>query len=530
MTWTTSRLALAAALFLSFTANWRFLSVAADAFPPSDGNLLFLVSLPLLHVCVLVFLLLAVSSRLTFKPVLSFLLIVAASSAYFSDRFGTVVDQTMILNMFETDVREVLDLLTPEWMVRMAVLGLLPVLLLWRVTVTRAPWRSELRSRLILAAGALATAVALVLLFGSSYASFFREFKPIRYYATPSYPVYSLFKFAGAGRGGAAVGPPARIAEDAHYEDVVHSHGELMVLVIGETARADHFSLYGYGRETNPVLSSTPGIYSFQSVSSCGTSTAVSVPCIFSDIDQSDFDVGESSARENLLDVLQRVGVSVLWRDNNSDSKGVALRVQYEDFKSPKRNPVCDEECRDVGMLDGLQEYVDAHPGDVLIVLHQMGNHGPAYFKRYPPEFEHFTPACKSIKLSECEDAEIVNAYDNAIRYTDWFLGQVIEFLKQNEDQYETMMLYVSDHGESLGEYGMYLHGAPYAFAPESQTHVPLIIWQGMNNDVDELSLQQREAMPASHDAIYSSVLEFFEIMTADMEPEKELFELDAQR
>lgn len=526
MTSTTSRLIILSSAFLSLSANWQFFSAAANAFPPSEGNILFLCSLAVVHACVLTLLLLAASSRYTLKPTLTILLMTAASAAYFSDHFGTVIDDTMILNMAQTDIRETLDLVTLELTARLLLLGVLPIVLLWRLRIRRNGWRSEARIRLALAGGALATIVSMILLFGSSYASFFREFKPVRYYATPTYPIYSLAKFIGGRQNGLTNGPIKEIAEDAKLpEDDMHR--ELMILVIGETARADHFSLYGYPRNTNPVLSKLDDIYTYQNVSACGTSTAVSVPCIFSDIDRADFNVREAGESENLLDVLKRVGVSVLWRDNNSDSKGVALRVDYEDYKTPERNPVCDEECRDIGMLDGLQEYIDSQTGDVLIVLHQMGNHGPAYYKRYPPEFEHFTPACQSNKLSECSDEEIINAYDNAIRYTDWFLGKVINFLKENQDGYESMMLYVSDHGESLGEYGMYLHGAPYAFAPSEQTSVPLIIWQGEDNDIDEESLKELELKGTSHDAIFSSVLTFFEVGTNDIESDLELFRLD---
>lgn len=526
MTVSTSRLIMLSAAFLSLSANWKFFSTAASAFPPSEGNTLFLCSLALVHACVLTLLLLAVSSRYTFKPALSVLLMAAASAAYFSDHFGAVIDETMILNMVQTDIRETLDLVTLELAARLLLLGVLPIALLWRVRIRRGGMRSEARVRLTLAGSAVVTIVAMVLLFGSSYASFFREFKPVRYYATPTYPIYSLAKFIGGGHNVLATGPIKEIAEDAKLPKN-DMHRELMILVIGETARADHFSLYGYPRDTNPVLSKLDDIYTYKEVLACGTSTAVSVPCIFSDIERADFNVGEAGETENLLDVLKRVGVSVLWRDNNSDSKGVALRVDYQDFKTPERNPICDDECRDVGMLDGLQEYIDAQSGDVLIVLHQMGNHGPAYYKRYPPEFEHFTPACQSNKLSECSEDEIINAYDNAIRYTDWFLGQVIDFLKKNQDSYESMMLYVSDHGESLGEYGMYLHGAPYAFAPSAQTSVPLIIWQGEENDIDEESLAELELKGTSHDAIYSSVLTFFEVKTTDIESDLELFRLD---
>ena len=220
--------------------------------------------------------------------------------------------------------------------------------------------------------------------------------------------------------------------------------------------------------------------------------------------------------------------MSILWRDNNSDSKGVAVRGAYEDFRSPRVNPVCDEvECRDEGMLHGLQAYIDQQKGDILIVLHQMGNHGPAYYKRYPKAFEHFTPVCKTNDLGSCSSEEINNAYDNVIRYTDYFLAKVIELLKQNDHRFETAMLYVSDHGESLGEYGVYLHGMPYALAPDAQKHVPAIMWIGqhMKRDLRLDNMDERRLRRWSHDNIFSTLLGLFEIESEVYDPSKDLFE-----
>jgi lipid A ethanolaminephosphotransferase len=217
----------------------------------------------------------------------------------------------------------------------------------------------------------------------------------------------------------------------------------------------------------------------------------------------------------------------VLWRDNNSDSKGVADRVPHEDYKQQDTNPACDVECRDVGMLDGLQQYIDQQTGDILIVLHQMGSHGPAYYKRVPAEFAIFQPACQSKVLSECRDQEVINAYDNTIYYTDWFLGEVVKLLKDNQGAFEAAMLYVSDHGESLGENGMYLHGYPYMFAPEAQTHVPMVMWLGDHNDIDELPLDRMTSKTSSHDALWSTLLAYYELELSDEDKESSLIEVD---
>jgi len=183
--------------------------------------------------------------------------------------------------------------------------------------------------------------------------------------------------------------------------------------------------------------------------------------------------------------------------------------------------------------LLNLQNYIDAHPqGDIFIVLHQMGNHGPAYYKRYPPAFEKFRPACKTNQLEHCSIEEISNAYDNAILYTDYFLSQTIQLLKKNDGQFETALLYVSDHGESLGENNLYLHGLPYWIAPDAQKHVPLVMWFGEHFDKDELNLsalRRKEDNPLSHDYIFHTILGLMEVQTSIYDPSLDLIERAAR-
>jgi lipid A ethanolaminephosphotransferase len=291
---------------------------------------------------------------------------------------------------------------------------------------------------------------------------------------------------------------------------------ELVILVVGETARADRFSLNGYARKTNPELEKVESLVSFRAMQSCATSTAVSVPCMFALPDGDNIDVDAFHHSENLLDVLKHAGVTILWRDNNSDSKGVARDIRFEDFRSPERNPDCDTECRDPDMLTGLGQFVDeAKSGDILIVLHQMGNHGPAYAKRYPPAFEVFTPVCDSNQLEQCSLEAINNSYDNAIRYTDYFLARVIEFLRAYDDRFETALFYISDHGESLGEHDLYLHGLPNLVAPAEQREVASVMWLGKNFRADADKVIAHSAEPLTFSNVFHTVLGMFEVQTA---------------
>lgn len=509
---TGNALILAVAAFLLAFANFSFFSNVLKTYPPAADNLPALLSLAVVFGAVTVLLLaLLCIGRLT-KPVLAVFLLLAAPAAYFMDSYGVIINDEMLQNVAQTNAAEARDLLNLKLLAYVVLLGIVPAVLVARLPVRRRGWRTELAARLKLLAAALAAIVGLGLLFGSFYASFLREHKSLRSYANPAYPLYSAVKYLNGRFAAPASKIVVPIGTDARQrpEDL---HRELIVLVVGETARGDHFSLNGYGRETNPLLA-RQDVVSFSNFHACGTSTAVSVPCMFSLAGNAG---SKGETLENVLDVLQRAGVNVLWLDNNSDSKGVALRVPYRDYKSPGVNPVCDVECRDEGMLAPLQDYIDAHPsGDIVVVLHQMGNHGPAYYKRYPAEFERFKPVCKSSDLSQCSREEIVNAYDNALLYTDYFLSKTIELLKRNDDRFETALFYVSDHGESLGEGGTWLHGLPKALAPKAQLHVPAIMWFGKGFDeLDRPALLRKRSMGFTHDNLFHTLLGFAEIETS---------------
>jgi lipid A ethanolaminephosphotransferase len=288
---------------------------------------------------------------------------------------------------------------------------------------------------------------------------------------------------------------------------------KVIIMVVGEAARSDHFSLNGYSKKTNPLLEKED-IVNFSQLYSCGTTTAVSVPCMFSVYKKNEYDSTKGYNTYNVLDILSQAGVETLWRDNNSDSKGIAVRLNYEEYKTSNLNTICDSECRDEGMLIGLENIIKKSNNDIIIVLHQMGNHGPAYYKRYPEKFKKFTPVCQTNQLEKCTKEEISNAYDNAILYTDYFLSKVINFLKQYENNISTAMVYMADHGESLGENGLYLHGLPYFIAPEHQKHVGSLMWFGKDFPIDKQKIKKISNNKYSHDNLFSTLLGLFNIQT----------------
>lgn len=519
-------LIVAVAAFVAIFSNVAFFANVASVYGVSPKSAPFIASLFCFVISLFVLILSAVCHRALVKPMLIVFLLLSSMIAYFSNTYGTIFDYRMIGNILETNAGEARDLFSVTLLFYVALLGVLPSLLVYFVPLRRPHWKVETISRLKLVGSAAATLAAIQVGFGGHYAALIREHSEALAKVNPSYALFSAAKLAVRSSPVTAHRPHVVVGPDAKIPPADHSR-ELVIMVVGETARADHWSLNGYGPTTNPRLAREE-VINFPNFWACGTSTSVSVPCMFSRLGRASFEAGKARTEDNALDILRRAGVSILWRDNNSDSKGVAVRGVYEDFKTSHMNPVCDEvECRDEGMLHGLQQYIDAQKGDILIVLHQMGNHGPAYYKRYPKAFEHFTPVCRTNDLGSCTSQEIINAYDNAILYTDYLLSRVIDLLKKNDDRFETAMLYVSDHGESLGEYGVYLHGMPYALAPDAQKHVPAVMWIGkhMKHDLKLDGMEERRMRRWSHDNIFSTLLGLFEIETAAYDTGKDLFE-----
>lgn len=510
---TTTKLILFTSLFFVLFDNVAFFQHVIEIYPVTLKNIGFLASLAVGLTVFIMLLLTLVSSKYTTKPVLVILLLLSSVAAYFMNHFNVVIDHIMIQNMLQTNFDEASDLLSPKLSFYCFLLGVLPAFFVWRVEVESTSWKKAAITKMRDAFIFLLIILGIALPFSKFYTSFLREHKPLRYYTNPTYYIYSIGKYMNRTftKAKVIVRP---LGEDAQIP-ATDTDRELIILVVGEAVRADRLSLNGYRRETNPLLEKED-VISFTNVQSCGTSTAYSVPCMFSIFPRDMYSDRKGASSENLLDVLSHAGIHVLWRDNNSDSKGVALRVVYQDYKLPEVNPLCDVECRDEGMLVSLQEYVDGQQeGDILIVLHQMGNHGPAYYKRYPASFERFTPVCKTNQFDECTKEEIGNAYDNALLYTDFFLAQVIKLLKKNSNQFETAMIYMSDHGESLGEYGIYLHGLPYAMAPASQKHIAAIFWLGDSFKIDKNALREKSAKQFSQDNLFHTILGLMEIETA---------------
>jgi len=513
------KLILIVAIFFTAFYNISFFKNVITTYKFEGINILYICSLGVVLITFILFLFTLLSSRYTTKPFLIITLLVSSFTAYFMDTYHVVIDDEMIRNSLQTNLSESSDLFSLQLVLYVLFLGILPSYFVYKIKIDYRPFKKEIFYKICTLFISLLFIALTVFAFSKFYTSFFREHKPLRYHVNPIYWIYSVGKYIDKtmNSGPIVIKPIALDAKIKISENEIDKK-ELIIMVVGEATRADRFSLNGYEKETNPLLKKEE-IVNFSNFYSCGTSTALSVPCMFSIYDRDSYDYKKGISTQNVIDVLTNTkDIKVLWRDNNSSSKGVANRVDYEDYRTNENNTVCDDECRDEGMLVGLDEYIKKNKNkDILIVLHQMGNHGPAYYKRYPKAYEKFTPVCKTNQLEECTQDEVSNAYDNAVLYSDYFLSKTINFLKPYSKDYETAMIYMSDHGESLGEKGLYLHGMPYFMAPDEQKHVASFMWFGkgaMRDEIDIEKLKSYSDKRFSQDNLFHTLLSFFEVET----------------
>jgi len=471
-----------------------------------------------------------VAFRYVLKPLLIVLFMSGASAAYFMNQYGVLIDAGMFRNIAETNLAEVRDLLSLKFAGYLLLLGVLPSVLLWRASIAYRSWHREILGKLVVGGACVVAVGSVALVNYQGLSSLFRNHHELRLMLTPSNIVGASFSYVSE-RVGTAARPFQSYGEDAK-RDVAwqkHQRKSLTVLVVGESARADHFGVLGYTRDTTPNLAKEQGLLSFTDVHSCGTETAVSVPCMFSGMPRKDYDPRVAKNREGLLDILQRAGLAVQWRDNQSGCKGTCDRVQFIDVGKLKDAQWCASgECHDEILLQGLDALIDHLDQDTVLVLHQMGSHGPEYYKRYPAGSERFTPVCRSNALNQCSEEQIINGYDNTLAYTDQVLAGLIDTLRSKQAEVDTALIYLSDHGESLGEYNLFLHGTPYAIAPEQQKHVPLLLWfsDSYKADfaVDTDCLGKLRDAPLSQDNLFHSMLGLLQVRSAVYQPSLDLF------
>ena len=463
------------------------------------------------------------------RPLLATLLIVTAIVSDAMQRYGVVFDVDMVRSVLQTDPAEVHEMFNLSIVVRTLLLGVLPAIAVFAVQPRRLDWRRSLRHRVLFLFAMLALTVAALAPVSQGVFALMRADPSLRYRITPGNYIVSAARALKQDEV-ARLGPPTPIATDARRPSTTRAtRPRVLVLVIGETVRADHWGLNGYQRQTTPRLAARDDIINFSDVTACGTSTAVSLPCMFSIYGRARYDRTAIATHESLLALLARLGIKTLWRDNQAGCKGVCDGLEEESMPIlHAEDPRCGQgRCLDETLLDGLAERIQATDQDQVIVLHQLGNHGPNYFERYPPEFARFQPPCQREELDQCSREEIINAYDNAILYTDTVVADTVAWLERQAATHDTALVYVSDHGESRGESGLYLHGVPRMIAPDTQLKVPMWLWLSPawreREGIDLACLRDEAAAPRTHDVLFSTVLGMMGVETAVRDPARDL-------
>ncbi|WP_318378280.1 phosphoethanolamine transferase EptA [Enterobacter sp.] len=514
---------IAFSLYIALFLNLIFYRQAYALLPVNSlWTLAVFLSMPVVAFCVMNILITLASFVWLERVLISLFILLGATTQYFIWTYGVIIDRSMIANTLDTTPAESFALMTPQLLLVIGLSGLVMVAAAWGIKLKKSPsrWRT-----LAMKGISLFVSVALLMLialcFYKDYAALFRNNKELVKSLSPSNSISAVWSYYVHHKMDNL--PLVRFGEDAKRDPAMHPAGSkhLTILVVGETSRGENFSLSGYSRKTNPRLEKDNVVY-FPHTTSCGTATAISVPCMFSGMPRKNYDEQLAHHREGLLDIVQRAGIQVLWNENDGGCKGACDRVPHQDMTKLNLKDYCIEgECHDEILFHDIQKYIDTLHGDGLIVLHTIGSHGPTYYHRYPPRFRQFVPTCDTNAIQTCSQEQLINTYDNTLLYVDYIVDKAIKLLASQPDNVTTSLLYLSDHGESLGENGVYLHGLPYAIAPDAQKHVPLLIWLSpqyqKQHAVNYTCLQKRAQNEAfSQDNLFPTMLGILGVQTQE--------------
>ncbi len=451
--------------------------------------------------------LVALISSLALKAFSIFIVIGNAIAVYFIISYDVILDRTMMGNVFNTNIAEATSYYHPKVFLYLFVLGILPAFIIAQIKIEKV---KRLR---LLVQGVVTLLIAFVVLYlnAGSWLWLDKHAKKIGGMILPSAYIGNALRYQ------------ARLWEHSKKQILLPSatlennKSQIVVLVIGESARAANFSLLGYDRPTNPQLSQL-GVTAVEATAAT-TYTTASIHSMLSATGSTSDDY------EPLPSYLQRHGIDVIWRSNNwgEPKINVATYERDSDLRKSCQGASC---AFDDVLLTKLSHRIKTSKKEkIFIVLHTYGSHGPTYYKKYPKTFEQFKPVCQTVDLKTCTQQELINAYDNTVLYTDHFLGRVIKLLQEHADR-PSLFIYASDHGESLGEYGLYLHGTPFVIAPDMQKKVPFIFWASPAylQDKGLSSLQTAVGKPYTHHHIFHTVMGAFGLHSAVYDPKLDIF------
>ena len=421
-----------------------------------------------------------------------------AITLYFINNYQVLVTDEMMGNVFRTQWSEASGFFSFAFILYVLLLGVLPSVYVMGRKLDYGSWKGLL-SRI-----GIALAAILVAIFGNmkNWPWVDRNSTELGSLIMPWSYIVNTFRFWDAEK-------QKRVKEIPLPDPTsVSDTRDVVVLMIGESARRDRFSLYGYPRETNPYTS-RDSVRAYVADASA-TYTAAGVRAILEPKETREL-------WEILPNYLERCGADVYWRTDNWGEPPVHTSKYWHKADIKARFPEEDDRYDGI-LLAGLKEDILASEADkVFIVIHGYTNHGPSYNTNYPPEFEVFTPVCSTVEMSKTSPEELNNAYDNSLVYTDWLMHSVIETLREIPDR-RAMMLFVSDHGESLGENNIFMHGVPYSMAPKEQLEIPFIVWTSAR----DVRFKELEKVGQHH--VFHSVINFFGIDMPDFIEEKCIF------
>ena len=521
-------------IYFSTALNQQILTHFYTILSQSEGvSFLFLITPPLVLISFLTIVFLFFSFKYIFKAVMVFLIITGAQVGYFATKYGIIFDYDMMINIFSTNLAEAKGYITFESILLSVIYGFLPAAFLcyikirWPQSFFKAVWQ-----RLLVFGIAAVTLIVIAVPYYQNYASIGRNNSILRKEISPYNYVYYGYKALKQ------MYFPTKIEFDEYgqsaFIDNPEERPELFVVVIGETARAQNFKHNGYARDTTPYTDNIENFIKFAPVQSCGTATAVSVPCMFSRQNREDYDEVKAQNSSNLTDLLKYAGYDVYWYDNDSGCKGVCKRINNVLISNsdPNLKDKCSSDgCYDEVLLPILKERLQIQAQNKqssVIFLHIIGSHGPTYFLRVPKDKKVFFPTCERGDIENCSREEIINAYDNTLVYTDYILSEVIKILEPYQQDFGTGLFYISDHGESLGEMGLYLHGTPYSIAPDEQKYVPMMAYFSNSfiedHNMDLNCLENESKLSFSQDNFFHSILGILDVNTSFYNEKQDLF------
>ena len=471
-------------LFITLIFNFHIFGYFENAyylkFNSEFNKIYFLVAGFLLIFTILASILLLLGQRFLLKPLVIILVFVSAINYYFLNNLQVIIDEGVIQSTLDSFIEqnwgEINDLLTFKYFIFLFFYGFLPSIILTLIKIEYPAFKKEIIARIILPLFLFLVSGTLVFANYKNISFIARGISELKTQVIPHYFISNVKDYIDV-----------RVDANREFIKLKHTADQLFpeekmigVIVVVETARADRFSLNGYSKKTNSFLEKQ-NIQNFSEAYACGTYTAVSVPCMFTLSEYKKYNAHESKFQENLLDLVKSADIETIWIGNNSSCKHVCDRVKTIDYVDKNSENYIGYGVHDEVVIEGLKKILrENNSNKTLIILHTMGSHGPAYFNRYPDEFEKFKPSCKSNEPQSCSADELNNSFDNTIVYTDYIISKAIDVLKKEKES-QNFLIYASDHGESLGEKGIYLHGLPMRIAPKEQIHIPTLLWSSDN-------------------------------------------------